>query len=86
MPWIEKVADKLPGWKEKLMNRVGWAVMVRFVLSAICWNLVHVAHSVNSKACTIIVPYCQDKERLSFLNMGVSYHSKIDACERKGDC
>jgi hypothetical protein len=51
-----------------------------------CWNLVHVAHLVNSKACTIIVPYCQDKERLSCLNMGVSYHSKIDACERKGDC
>jgi hypothetical protein len=51
-----------------------------------CWNLVHVAHLVNSKACTIIVLYCQDKERLLFLNMGVSYHSKIDACERKGDC
>jgi hypothetical protein len=51
-----------------------------------CWNLVHVAHLVNSKACTIIVPYCQDKERLPCLNMGVSYHSKIDACERKGDC
>jgi hypothetical protein len=48
-----------------------------------CWNLVHVAHLVNSKACTIIVPYCQDKERLPCLNMGVSYHSKIDACERK---
>jgi hypothetical protein len=51
-----------------------------------CWNLVHVAHLVNSKACTIIVPYCQDKERFPCLNMGVSYHSKIDACERKGDC
>jgi hypothetical protein len=51
-----------------------------------CWNLVHVAHLVNSKACTIIVPYCQDKEMLPCLNMGVSYHSKIDACERKGDC
>jgi hypothetical protein len=51
-----------------------------------CWNLVHVDHLVNSKACTIIVPYCQDKERLPCLNMGVSYHSKTDACERKGDC
>jgi hypothetical protein len=51
-----------------------------------CWNLVHVAHLVNSKACTIIVPYCQDKKRLSCLNIGVSYHSKIDACERKADC
>jgi hypothetical protein len=48
-----------------------------------CWNLVHVAHLVNSKACTIIVPYCQEKERLPCLNMGVSYHSKIEACERK---
>jgi hypothetical protein len=51
-----------------------------------CWNLVHVAHLVNSKACTIIVPYCQGKESLSCLNMGVSYNSKIDACERKEDC
>jgi hypothetical protein len=41
---------------------------------------------VNSKPCTIIVSYCQDKERLPCLNMGVSYHSKIDACERKRDC
>jgi hypothetical protein len=55
-------------------------------VTGVCWNLVHVAHLVNSKACTIIVPYCQDKERLPCLNMGVSYHSKIDACERKGDC
>jgi hypothetical protein len=51
-----------------------------------CWNLAHVAHLVNSKACTIIFPYCQDKERLPGLNMGVSYQNKIDACERKGDC
>jgi hypothetical protein len=54
--------------------------------SIVCWNLVHVAHLVNYKACTIIVPYCQDKERLPCLNIGVSYHSKIDAYERKGDC
>jgi hypothetical protein len=48
--------------------------------------LVHVTHLVNSKTCTIINPYCQYKKRLSCLNMGVSYHSKIDACERKRDC
>jgi len=35
MPWIEKVADKLPGWKAVLMNRAGRITMVRFVLSAI---------------------------------------------------
>jgi len=35
MPWIEKVADKLPGWKASLMNRAGRITMVRFVLSAI---------------------------------------------------
>jgi hypothetical protein len=49
------------------------------------WNLAHVVYLVNSKACIIIVPYCEDKERLPCLNMGVSYQSKIDACERKGD-
>jgi hypothetical protein len=53
---------------------------------SVCWNLVHVTHLVNFKTCIIIVPYCQDKERLSCLNMRVSYHSKIDACERKGNC
>jgi len=35
MPWIEKVADKLPGWKASLMNRAGRITMVRFVLSAV---------------------------------------------------
>jgi hypothetical protein len=71
---------------------VKWTFSIVFVAESLvhvrqrCWNLVHVAHLVNSKACTIIVPYCQDKERLPCLNMGVSYHSKIDACERKGDC
>jgi hypothetical protein len=33
--WIEKVADKLPGWKAALMNRPRHATMVRFVLSAV---------------------------------------------------
>lgn len=34
MPQIEKIADKLPGWKAALMNRAGRATLVRFVLSA----------------------------------------------------
>jgi hypothetical protein len=34
MPWIEKNADMLPGWKAALMNRAGRATLVRFVLSA----------------------------------------------------
>lgn len=32
LPCIEKVADKLPGWKAALMNRAGRITMVRFVL------------------------------------------------------
>jgi hypothetical protein len=32
MPWIEKIADKLPGWKAALMNKAGRAILVRFVL------------------------------------------------------
>jgi hypothetical protein len=32
---IDKVADKLPGWKAALLNRAGRAAMVRFVLSAV---------------------------------------------------
>jgi hypothetical protein len=35
MPWIEKIADKLPGWKAGLMNKAGQATLVRFVLAAI---------------------------------------------------
>ena len=35
MPWIEKIANKLPGWKATLMNRAGRITMVWFVLSAI---------------------------------------------------
>jgi len=34
MPWIEKIADKLPCWKAALMNRAGRATLVRYVLSA----------------------------------------------------
>jgi hypothetical protein len=70
-------------FKDKFVSR---NYLISIFSSYKCWNLVHVAHLVNSKACTIIVPYCQDKERLPCLNIGVSYHSKIVACERKGDC
>jgi hypothetical protein len=34
MPWIEKIVDKLPGWKAGLTNKVGRATLVQFVLSA----------------------------------------------------
>lgn len=33
MPWVEKIAEKLPGWKAALMNRAGRVTLVRFVLS-----------------------------------------------------
>ena len=35
LAWIEKIANKLPGWKVPLMNLAGRAVLVRFVLTAI---------------------------------------------------
>ncbi|GJN13052.1 hypothetical protein PR202_ga31385 [Eleusine coracana subsp. coracana] len=35
LAWIEKIADKLPGWKPFLLNLAGRAALVRFVLSAI---------------------------------------------------
>jgi len=35
LPWIDKVADKLPGWQAALMNTAGRITWVRFVLSAI---------------------------------------------------
>jgi len=34
MPWIEKIADKLPWWKATLLNRAGRATLVWCVLSA----------------------------------------------------
>jgi hypothetical protein len=35
MPWIEKIGNKLPGWKATLMNMVGRTTWARFVISAI---------------------------------------------------
>jgi hypothetical protein len=35
IPWVEKIAVKLPTWKGTLMNRAGRATMVRYVLFAI---------------------------------------------------
>jgi hypothetical protein len=35
LAWIEKIANKLPGWKASLMNLAGRAVLVRFILTAI---------------------------------------------------
>lgn len=44
LPWIEKVGDKLPGWKASLMNMAGRAVWVRAVLSALP---IHVLIALN---------------------------------------
>lgn len=35
LPWIEKLGDKLPGWKASLMYLAGRVTWVRFVLTAI---------------------------------------------------
>jgi hypothetical protein len=35
LPLIDKVANKLPGWKSSLMSRAGRLVMVKVVLSSI---------------------------------------------------
>jgi hypothetical protein len=35
MNWVEKIADRLPNWKARLLNLAGRTTMVRFVLSAI---------------------------------------------------
>jgi hypothetical protein len=35
MVWVEKVADRLPNWKARLLILAGRTAMVRFVLSAI---------------------------------------------------
>jgi hypothetical protein len=44
MPWIEKIADKLPCWKAALMNRAGRATLVHAVLSAMP---VHLLIAIN---------------------------------------
>lgn len=35
LSWIEKIADRLPGWKASLLNLDGRTALVCFVLSAI---------------------------------------------------
>jgi hypothetical protein len=35
MNWVEKIADRLPNWKARLLNLAGRTTMVRFVLLAI---------------------------------------------------
>jgi hypothetical protein len=50
MPWIEKIADKLPGWKAGLMNKAGRATLVRFVLAAIpCYERSQMVHQSGGK-------------------------------------
>jgi hypothetical protein len=33
--WIDKIADRLPNWKARLLNLAGRTTLVRFVLSSI---------------------------------------------------
>jgi hypothetical protein len=35
LPLVDKVADKLPGWKANLLSRAGRLVMVKTVLSSV---------------------------------------------------
>jgi hypothetical protein len=35
MMWIDKIADRLPNWKARLLNLAGRTTLLRFVLSAI---------------------------------------------------
>jgi hypothetical protein len=35
MNWVDKIADRLPNWKARLLNLAGRTTLVRFVLSAI---------------------------------------------------
>jgi hypothetical protein len=35
MLWIDKIADRLPNWKARLLNLAGRTTLVKFVLSAI---------------------------------------------------
>jgi hypothetical protein len=34
MNWVDKIADRLPNWKARLLNLAGRTALVRFVLSA----------------------------------------------------
>jgi hypothetical protein len=35
MNWVDKIADRLPNWKARLLNLAGRTALVRFVLSPI---------------------------------------------------
>ncbi|WVZ52762.1 hypothetical protein U9M48_003790, partial [Paspalum notatum var. saurae] len=64
MPWIEKIADRLPGWKAHFLNLTERTVLVRFVLSAIPVYLL-IALNIPKWAIKII-----DKIRRAFLWKG----------------
>ena len=44
LSWVERIGDKLPGWKANMMNMSGRATWVRFVLSALP---IHVLIALN---------------------------------------
>jgi hypothetical protein len=64
MAWIEKIANKLPGWKASLLSLSGRAVMVRFILTAIPVYLLVALKVPKWFICAI------DKIRRSFLWKG----------------
>ena len=63
-PIIDKIAEKLPGWKADLLNRAGRAILVQHVLTAM---LIYVATALE------LPPWCLraiDKIRRNFLWRG----------------
>jgi hypothetical protein len=41
MPWVEKIADKLPSWKAALMNRAGRATCHSSEICALSYSGVY---------------------------------------------
>jgi hypothetical protein len=64
MDWVEKIADRLPNWKARLLNLAGRTTLVRFVLSAIPIYLL-IAMSIPKWVIKLI-----DKIRRGFLWRG----------------
>jgi hypothetical protein len=43
-PFVDRLADRLPGWKAELMTRAGRRVLVQFVLT---WMLIYLAMAID---------------------------------------